>query len=397
MAKRLLIAFALALALLFALSSSFLAAQGNVFYRQLTPEESRQLALAQRIPIDFFYSDACHPCQKIKNDFLPGFILQYANQVEIKYHNTADPDERALRIKLQKEYGMEKGGIPLIFLPTVAILGARNIRENLVPAVEQLKTQMAQMPEQATAEVIAEKNPVLWHFSTFSPAVVALAGLVDGVNPCAFATMIFFVSFLAINSYRKDQILYIGATFILAVFLTYLALGLGFFQALKKMQMFSLFSQILYYTIACLAIGLGISALADYIKYKRTGLTQGCNLKLYNRLRALADSRRGTMVLVLAAFVNGFIIALLELGCTGQVYVPTIALVLRMPELRLHALIYLILYNVLFIIPLIIIFILAYQGFSSQNFARFTNRHFGVVKLSTALLFFALGLFLILR
>lgn len=339
------------------------------------------------IPIEFFYSEACRACRQIK-EFLPRIKERFKDRIVINYHNIAKQEEFKFKLILEKKYGISKGVIPEIFLPTAAFKGANEIKDNLASAIERILAQRAQpLSEKKSPEI----DPILDRFSTFSPGVVAFAGLVDGINPCAFATMIFFVSFLTLNSYRKGQIAYIGGAFIFAVFLTYLLLGLGIFQAFKRLQIFSFFSQLIYFAVAILALGLGVYNLCDYIKYKRTGQTKGCSLKLYNRLRSLANSRRVLIILIITAFINGFIIALLESACTGQVYFPTIAFVLRVPSLRIHALFYLVLYNILFILPLVLIFILACKGVTSEKFALFTERHYGRIKIAYVVLFFSLA------
>ncbi len=372
-------------------------AEGLKQHRPFNKKEARLTSkelTAGPVSIEFFYSKDCRSCQKIKRDLLPKIKSRYKDKIEITYHNISDMDEFKLQLSLEKKYGILGGAIPQVFLPTVALEGADMIRKNLAGAIEEILDKQAQTA--TPKKIAAEENPILEKFSTYSPAVVTFAGLVDGLNPCAFATIIFFVSFLTLNSYRKKQITYIGSAFIAAVFLTYLALGFGIFTAFKKLQIFSFFSQLIYYVIASLALGLGIYSLCDYITYKRTGGTRGCSLKLVNRLRSMVDNRRGLIVLIIAAFVNGFIIALLESACTGQVYFPTIAFVVKISKLRMHAFLYLVLYNIAFILPLVIIFLLAYKGVTSEKVASFTNRHLGRIKMATTLLFFGLAIFLFL-
>ena len=99
--------------------------------------------------------------------------------------------------------------------------------------------------------------------------------------------------------------------------------------------------------------------------------------------------------LVLGSLIVGFAVAILESLCTGQVYLPTIMFVLKDPSLRLHALFYLVLYNLCFILPLIVIFTLAYQGFASERLGAFLKRHLGALKALLAVIFFGLGILLL--
>jgi len=88
-------------------------------------------------------------------------------------------------------------------------------------------------------------------------------------------------------------------------------------------------------------------------------------------------------------------ISILELACTGQVYLPTIIFVSSLPELKLRAIFYLVLYNLLFILPLIVVFVLAYFGTTSKELTRFLQKHAAAVKLGLAVLFFVLAVWLL--
>ena len=98
----------------------------------------------------------------------------------------------------------------------------------------------------------------------------------------------------------------------------------------------------------------------------------------------------------LGTFALGFVIAATEVVCTGQVYLPTIGYIMTVPELRVHAFLNLILYNIMFIIPLVGVFVAVFFGVTSERMALVTKEHTGTVKLLTAILFIGLGVFLFL-
>jgi cytochrome c biogenesis protein CcdA len=91
------------------------------------------------------------------------------------------------------------------------------------------------------------------------------------------------------------------------------------------------------------------------------------------------------------------LVSLLEAVCTGQVYLPTISFVLKSTTLKLEALGYLLLYNFMFIAPLVVIFVLALLGTSSQQFSGFLKKHLGLIKILMVILFFGLGVYLFWR
>jgi cytochrome b561 len=94
------------------------------------------------------------------------------------------------------------------------------------------------------------------------------------------------------------------------------------------------------------------------------------------------------------AFVTGFVISLLEFACTGQVYLPTIIYVMSQPELASQAFLYLVLYCLMFILPLVVVFVLSYFGTSSEQLSQFVNRHTSTIKFITGVLFVGLALWM---
>jgi len=104
-----------------------------------------------------------------------------------------------------------------------------------------------------------------------------------------------------------------------------------------------------------------------------------------------AASSRAARGLIVGSVLVVFLVSLLESLCTGQVYLPTIVLVCRSPSLRGRAVSYLLLYNLMFIAPLVAILAVAQVGVSSERLGDFLRRHLAAFKLAMALLFAALG------
>jgi hypothetical protein len=97
-----------------------------------------------------------------------------------------------------------------------------------------------------------------------------------------------------------------------------------------------------------------------------------------------------------AGLTVAFLVTLFELGCTGQVYVPTLLLIAREGHSS-AAWFYLLIYNFLFVLPLIAIFSAAYFGVSASGLARLFRERVALVKILLTVLFLALGALLISR
>ncbi len=244
---------------------------------------------------------------------------------------------------------------------------------------------------------IAREN-LIERFKSLGPLAIVVAGLIDGINPCAFATIILFMSYLSLIGRKGRNLIYVGIAFTTAVFLTYFLVGLGAFRFIQSLTIFPVLSRILYILIAVFAFILGLLSLYDFIKARR-GESRDMFLQLpgfiKDRIHRTIRGKARTGRYVIAAFVTGAVVSLLELACTGQVYLPTLCFVAGIPELRKNAIFYLALYNFMFILPLAAIFVVTYFGTSFTSLARVLQRHVALIKLLTSILFFGLCAFLL--
>lgn len=352
----------------------------------------------------YFYSPACKQCLQVKNEFLPQIRREFADRLKIEEYDIGEVESYKLLLGIKKSSGATISiNVPLFYLKGNFLEGARVNKENLRYFI--LSSLAGTFKEGALRPAgvnLAER------FQSFSLLAVLGAGLIDGINPCAFTVIAFFISFLALQGYRKRELVVIGFSFILAVFITYLLIGLGIFNFLYRLEGFWLAAKIIGITIGLLSIALGLGALADFFKFRKTGSTERMFLKLpaavnrrihsviglYHRKRE-EEPKPGIARLTASALASGFLVSLLEAVCTGQVYLPTIVFVLKAAPLKPGALAALLAYNLMFIIPLIGVFLAALFGVSSAGFAKFMKRHLGLIKIAMAFLFFLLGAFLI--
>lgn len=357
------------------------------------------LGLAQEKPEIIVYESVhCKVCQKVKKEVLPPIKEKYKGRVEWVHLSTLEPENLQQLFAVSQEFGRKSPLVPAVLAGGNLMVGAEEIAQGLSPSIEIALGGGSAVP------VLAEPD-LKEVFNKFSVSAVGLAGLIDGVNPCAFAVIVFFVSFLALYGYRRREIIYIGSSYCLAVFITYLLIGLGFFHFLYSLSNIYIFIKIFYWLIAGLCFVLAILSLRDYISYKRSGSAKDLSLQLpaflKRRINAVIGSRlrdknqRTPLELIGSAFLVGFFVSIFEAVCTGQVYLPIIVAILKYPELKARAFAYLVLYNLAFILPLLGIFLLSLAGFSSKHFNNFLKKHLGAIKILMALLFFSLGILIL--
>jgi cytochrome c biogenesis protein CcdA len=349
--------------------------------------------------VTFFYSLHCQKCLQLKREFLVTIKDKYKDKLEWKELDiNADPNNLSSLIYIGARFGKKEALVPSILIGNIFLVGKSAIEKDLERAIK------IALKEKINPFSFL-KTDLVTTFKKLSVFTVIMAGLFDGINPCAFAVIVFFISFLAVYGYRKREIIYVGLAYCFSVFITYLLIGFGFFKFLYSMSNFYILIKLFYYFVAFFCFILAGFALLDYLKYKKTADPENLILQLPKFLKKrinvvigshLRDKReRGIVSLVVSSFLVGFLVSLLEAACTGQVYLPTIVYIVKNTKLRLKALTYLILYNLMFILPLIVIFILSLVGFSSQKFNVFLKKHLGTIKIILAFIFLLLGLLVI--
>jgi len=284
---------------------------------------------------------------------------------------------------------------PSIYVGSEVLVDEEITSDNLRAVLQKYATSGAD-PYWEGLDVAAGKSSILTRFRTMGPLAVVVAGLIDGFNPCAFATIIFFVSYLAITGQRRTKELAVGLVFTVGVFVTYLLVGLGAMSLLKMANTIRIVGLILYSLMSASCLVLAGFSLHDYV-LARQGKLKEMRLNLPEQLRERIKGRiRGASgAFIGAAFVSGLVVSLLELACTGQVYLPTISFVVGIPSMRTYAIAYLVLYNLLFVSPLLIVLLLAVYGTSTSRFQDWFAQNAARSKMAMAILFLVLGLLLL--
>lgn len=192
---------------------------------------------------------------------------------------------------------------------------------------------------------------VLWQISNggklLLPLVIA-AALVDSVNPCAFSILLLTIAFLMSVGKLRSSILKIGGFYIAGIFLIYILIGVGILQTLHIFNTPHFMARV----GAILLVALGsINLIGEFfpafpIKLKIPKVSHAKMAQLMEKASAPT------------AFVLGGLVGLCEFPCTGGPYLMVLGL-LHDQVTYLKGLYYLIFYNLIFILPLLIILFIA--------------------------------------
>ena len=226
--------------------------------------------------------------------------------------------------------------------------------------------------------------------------ITITGGLTDGINPCVFATIVFLISYLTAIKKTGKELLLIGICFTTSVFFTYFALGCGAYEIIERIAKFSFVVKCLKGFIAVLVIGLGLVSLWDWYK-SRTDI-RAMKLKLPEVSRSKIKHQiilrfHQKKKLVATTIILGIVVAILESACTGQIYLPVIASLIYFKVRRAY--LYLLVYNLMFILPIVLVFILAWKGTSNKRLANWSRKHLPLAKLLMAGFFILLGIFIL--
>ena len=303
---------------------------------------------------------------------------------------------------LSSRFGVPEG--KRLVSPAVFAAGGFLVRRDLVFSdLGDLLARSATMDDGGWGQVATEDlqradEAIGERYAGMGVGFVLLAGLLDGVNPCAFATIIFLLSYLQLAKRKPREIAQVGGAFILAVFLAYFALGLGLARLIAELTVIRNFGRMLSLAMGALALLIMAANIRDGVLCLRGRLADtALQLPGFLKRRIHATVRVGARHrhFVIAAFVAGIVISFLELACTGQVYLPTILFMLNTGRDVAGAIVFLIVYNLAFIFPLLAVFACAYFGLKSDTLSRLLQRHAAAVKFATAALFLLLFIFFV--
>ncbi|MDR3078332.1 MAG: hypothetical protein LBV15_06185, partial [Planctomycetota bacterium] len=226
---------------------------------------------------------------------------------------------------------------------------------------------------------------------------ISLAALADSINPCAFATIIILISMMSNAGRTRREIIAVCFSFTAAVYLTYFAIGLFLYRVIAEINQsggwFLALADLVYYAAFGLCVVFGLLSFRDAWLVHRGRKAEEMVLKLPRALKsrinvAMAKGIRATW-LAAGVFVAGVSVSFLEAACTGQVYLPTIIAIAKIDFWT--SMLLLAWYNFLFILPLLVIFGLAFWGVESKRMAEFFRRHLAWSKLALGLVFVFMG------
>lgn len=233
------------------------------------------------------------------------------------------------------------------------------------------------------------------------------AGLLDGFNPCAIALLLMFISIIGFTE-NKRVLIAVSVTYILTMFLSYFLIGLGLLSVLETFGQTSGLATIVSWVIFILVLIFFAFNLYDYIvtrnqeygkvKNQLPKWIQRMNKRIMKTFAGAMNSEgeKGNLTgVILLTFVLGVTLSITEFLCTGQIYLGILDGVRYFKEF--YAYFALFSYNVMFVLPMIVIAVIAIRQDSIVGVSNWVREHLHIIKLFNALLFLAIAIFYAFR
>ncbi len=338
--------------------------------------------------IYFFHGEGCIHCAKVE-PLISSLEMQSQYPVDIhKFEIYNNRSNIALLTSLFDSYGIpnENRGVPVIFIGEHYMAGDKPIIDNLQAAIKENPGSDCPEINGQPAIGASGSTSTLERLNSLSIATVIAAAIVDSINPCAIAVLLILLGSLLLSGTKK-RALKAGLAFTLSIYIAYLLFGLGLFSALQISGLSFWF----YKAIGLLAVLIGMANIKDFFWYVGCGFV----MEIPRSWRPKLKSALSSVTSPLGAFIMGFAVCLFELPCTGGPYIVILGLLAeRMTMLASIPL--LLLYNLFFVLPLVIITSMVYLGFSNvEKATEWKERNIRLLHLISGLIMLALGILIV--
>jgi len=349
----------------------------------------------------FFRRHGCSHCARVEEALKRDILPRYP-ELEVQYYEVDEPQAQRLLAKLLKAYGIELDlqeiYTPLIFVGDYALVATGGLAGGLrvygmePEPFEAVGPAEDMMLEEAIRRAIEEGAPSplskikgieakqLAEALTIPALIVAAAA--DSVNPCTFAVLILLLGTLLVAG-RRGKVLWVGLSFVAAIYINYFLMGLGIFTAIQSAGVQRPF----VLAVSSLAILLGLWNMKDYFAYGKW-----FTIEVPQRWRPVVKRLTSSAVTIPGAFVVGVLDSFFLLPCSSGPYFAILALLHGVGVSRLLGVLYLLLYNFIFVIPLLLITLGIHLGFTTTARAeRWRSARLGTLHFVAGLVMFLLG------
>jgi cytochrome c biogenesis protein CcdA len=355
------------------------------------------------VVIDYFYEPGCPACLRIEREIIPELQRRYEGFYELNHHDMRSISNVVRLIRYHEALGVADNSPVSMFVDYAQpLFGLDAIRDGLLACVDACIADRLDPEWRPSAPIAWEPfgSTAVAHerVGKFTLPAVLVAGLIDGLNPCAIATLVLFISLLTVSGGRRRTLLLMGVPFCVAAFLTYTAIGFGLLSGLHALSAFPRLRIFFETGVAVGLLFLAVFSFRDAWRYARSHDAHDVAVKLpdwaQRANRAIMRRGVGGHHLVMGGLVVGIVVTAIETVCTGQVYVPALTLVAHEGGGG-NAWSLLLAYNAMFILPLVGALVLTRYGLTTETMLRWSRKNVPFAKTLLGLFFVAVAVYLL--
>ncbi len=254
------------------------------------------------------------------------------------------------------------------------------------PAWEKAGNEIVQGQEEGKADSGISTNAI-------ALSAVLGVGLADGINPCAIGMLVFLLGYLIVFAKQPGRVLNIGIIYIITVFATYFVIGLLFYQVLltfSQTPQYAVVSNLIHLVLGAILVITGAINLKDFFWPGR-----GFSLEIPKYIRPYLQGWVAKAT-ISATVVLGALVTIFEMPCSLPLYAGTLDILSRSGLSRLTTVGYLGIYNLMFILPLLVILFIVYSGKKITMVKEWEHRSKKWMKLLMGSMLVGFGIWLLL-
>lgn len=239
------------------------------------------------------------------------------------------------------------------------------------------------LPQASLAQENACKTTGLLSLN-LTPLAVVCGAAVDAINPCALSILILLMASMLAEGERKKALV-TGFSFIAAVYLSYFLMGIGTLTLIRSYTIN--YSGVFYKVVGIIAILFGLLNIKDYFWYGGGGFI----MEVPQRWRPKMKEMIKKVVSPWGAFIVGLVISLFLLPCLSGPYVVILGMLAAKASF-FKGFLYMIVYNLVFILPMSIVVLAMYFGLPPEKAEEWRKNKLRLLHLIAGVILVALGI-----
>lgn len=366
----------------------------------------------------YFYEETCLVCKDLKEGPDGNYIqmmkdsgitvIEYNIQSNdlVSFTNSNGETTEVAPVDIfaafNKKYEREDGGVPVIFV------GDTYFEDPFIKGAV-LSNAVYDLSDDPLLEVNVTEGEAFADLSGFIGFLIVLgAGLLDGFNPCAIALLLLFIGLL-VGAKDKKVLMLVSVTYITALFLSYFLIGTFFLEVLERYtSQIDIIGKIINWFVVVLCFILFSLNFYDFIQARRERYGKIKNqlpkwiqkynkkiVKTFTNLINQEENSKGIIAVLGLTFLLGITLSVTELVCTGQIYFGILYGIHSVGSG--YAYILLLFYNLMFVLPLIVIATIAVRLKSVVTISNWIREHLSTIKLVTAIFFLGIFVYFLTR